>query len=91
MVGGFKEQASAHDDAKSTAQRTSGQSVKHNWDSSKDGKRRRGGRGRLAKMRTSWKCRKTESSSLEANVMQKVPELVAHERMSQNDEVRGTK
>ena len=82
MVAGFKEQASAHDDANSNAQKTVGQSVK---------KRRRGGRGGMAKRRTSWKCKKREGSSLKADVMGKVPELVAHERMSQDDEVRGTK
>ena len=31
VVDGIKEQASAHDDAKATAQRTAGQSVKHTW------------------------------------------------------------
>ena len=34
VVAGIKEKASAHEDAKSTAQRTVGQSVKQNWDCS---------------------------------------------------------
>ena len=34
VVAGIKEKASAHEDAKSTAQRTTGQSVQQNWDSS---------------------------------------------------------
>ena len=37
MVAGIKEKASAHDDAKSTAQRTVGQRVKQNWDCSQIG------------------------------------------------------
>ena len=32
--------------------------------------------------------RKREGSSLKADVMQKVPELVVHERMAEGDEVR---
>ena len=34
VVAGIKEKASAHDDAKATAQRTAGQRVKQNWDCS---------------------------------------------------------
>ena len=34
MIEGIKEKASVHEDAKSTAQRTVGQSVKQNWDCS---------------------------------------------------------
>ena len=34
MVEGIKEKASAHEDAKSTAQRAVGQSVKQSWDCS---------------------------------------------------------
>ena len=34
VVAGIKEKASAHEDAKSTAQRTAGQSVLQNWDCS---------------------------------------------------------
>ena len=34
MVAGIKEKASAHEDAKSTAHGTAGQSVKQNWDCS---------------------------------------------------------
>ena len=32
-----------------------------------------------------------ERSSLQAEVVQKAPELVVHERMSQGEKVRGTK
>ena len=35
--------------------------------------------------------RRMEGSPLQAEVMQKVLELVVHERMSQGEEVRGTK
>ena len=34
VVAGIKEEASAHEDAKMTAQRAVGQSVKQNWDCS---------------------------------------------------------
>ena len=34
MAAGIKKKASAHEDAKSTAQRTVGQSVKQSWDCS---------------------------------------------------------
>ena len=34
VVAGIKEKASVYDDAKATAQRTAGQSVKQNWDCS---------------------------------------------------------
>ena len=34
VVAGIKEKASAHDDAKATAQRAAGQSVEQNWDCS---------------------------------------------------------
>ena len=35
--------------------------------------------------------RRMEGSSLQVEVMQKVPELVVHERMSQGEEVKCTK
>ena len=37
VVAGIKDKASAHDDAKATAQRTAGQRVKQNWESSEIG------------------------------------------------------
>ena len=43
------------------------------------------------KLEESLERRRMEGSSLQAEVMQKVPELVVHEPMSQGEEVRGTK
>ena len=49
VVVGIKGKASAHEDDKPISQRTVGQSVKQNWDCSQIEKRRRRGRGGLAK------------------------------------------
>ena len=77
VVESIKEKASAHVDAKSSVQRTVGQSVKQ-----------KGTRWKCNGLsRQSWKRflegRRAEGVSLHAEVWQKVPELVVHERMSQ--------
>ena len=46
---------------------------------------------RMRSWRRFWKRRRREGSLLQAEVMQKVPELVLPERMAQSEEVRGTK
>ena len=43
------------------------------------------------KLEETWERRRTEGSSLQADVMQKVHELVVHERMSQGEEGKCTK
>ena len=42
-------------------------------------------------MEESLERRRMEGSSLQADLMQKVPELVVHERMSQVEKARGKK
>ena len=91
VVAGIKEKANGHGDAQSTAQRTVGQSVKQSWECRRGGKRKTGQRetrwtfnGREdGKMEESLERIRIGGSSLQAEVMQKVPELVVHERMSQ--------
>ena len=102
MVPGIKEETSAQEDAKPTAQRTVGQSVKKNWDCSQIKKRRSGGRGRLAKGRPdgstvsrSWRRSWSEEGWKETHCSWKsckrVSELVVHERMTKGKEVKCTK
>ena len=56
VVAGTKEKASAHEDAKPTAQRTVGQSVKQHWDCSQieSGEEKR--KMRTGKKENRWKC-----------------------------------
>ena len=104
MIEGIKEKASLHEDAKSTAQRTVGQSVKQSWDCSQieneeeeeeeDWQKEDQLEVRWAedeKLEEVLQRRRMEGSSLQAEVTQKVPELVVLERMSQGEEVRGYK
>ena len=88
VVAGIKEKASAHDDAKATAKRTAGRSVKQNWDCSQIEKedQMEVQWAEDEKLEESLEGRRTEGSSLQAEVMQKVPELVVRERMSQVEE-----
>ena len=49
VVTGIKEKTSGHEEVKTTAPKTAGQSLMRSWDCSQIEKRRRGGRGSLAK------------------------------------------
>ena len=102
-VEGIKEKASAHEDAKSTVQKIVGQSVKQNWDSSQienEEEEEEEDWEKKDQMEVHWaedekleeilEQRRREGSSLKAEVMQKVPELVLHERMSQGGQARDT-
>ena len=104
VVAGIKEKASVHEDVKSTAQSTVGQSVKKSWDCShieNEEEEEEEFWQKESQMETQWaeaeklekslEQKRMEGSSLKAEVMQKVRELVVHERLSQAEEVRGTK
>ena len=93
VVAGIKERASALDDAKATAQRTAGQRVKQNWDSSqieneeeeeswREGDQMAAEWDEEEKIGEILERRRMEGSSLQSDVMRKVPEQVVHERMS---------
>ena len=97
LVAGIKEKADVHEDAKSTAQRTVGQSVKQSWDCSQIEKEEEEEEvwQKANQMEMQWaeddkleslERRRMEESSLQAEVMQKVPELVVHERITQGEE-----
>ena len=87
--GIIKEKASAQEDAKATAQRKAGQSVKQHWDCSQiENEEEEEEEGWQKEFGTKKDGRKL---LLQVGVMQKVPELVVHARMSQGEEVRGTK
>ena len=90
VVAGIKEKASAQDDAKATAQRTAGQRVKQNWDCSKVGNEEEEEEEeddcqKEDQMAVQWEeeqkleeileRRRMEGSSLQVEVMEKVPEL----------------
>ena len=98
VVVGITETTSAHEDVKSTAQRTAGQSVKRNWDCSQSENEEEEEEEDWQKedqMEVQWaedekledilERRKMEGGSLQAEVMQKVSELVVHERVSQGE------
>ena len=85
MVAGIHEKASAHDDAKATACRTAGQSVKQNWDCSQieneeeeeeeDWKKENQMGVQWAedeKLEESLERKRMEGTPLQADVMQKV-------------------
>ena len=103
MVADIKKKASAREDAKSTAQRTVGQSVRQNRDCSQieNEEEEEEDWQTENQMEVQWVEderleeileRRKEGSSLQAEVMQKVPELVVHERISQGKKkVRGAK
>ena len=92
-----------HEDAESTAQRTVGQSVKQSWDCSQienEEEEEEEDWQKEDQMEVQWAEdekldesleRRREGSSLQADVMQKVPELLVHERMSQGKGVKCTK
>ena len=98
MVPGIKETASAHEDAKSTAQRAAGQSVKQNWDCSQienEEEEEEEDWQKENQIAVQWaedeKWKVSNDETLKADVMQKVLELVVQERMSQCEKARGTK
>ena len=91
----IEKKASAHEDVKPTAQRTVGQSVKQNWDCSQiENEEEEEDEDWLKEhpMEMQWdgdekleeilERRRVEGCFLQAEVMQKVPDLVVHERMS---------
>ena len=93
-----------HQDARSAAKRTVGQRVQQSWDCSQLGNEEEKEEEiwrEENQMESPWaedekleeilERRRMEGSSLQADVTQKVPELVVHERMSQSKEVTGTK
>ena len=99
LVEGIKEKADVHEDAKSTAQRTVGQSVKESWDCwqiENEEEEEEEVWQKENQMEMQWaeddkleissERRRMEESSLQAEVIQKVPELVVHERMTQGEE-----
>ena len=101
---GIKEKAGVHEDAKSTAQRTVGQSVKQSWTARKSKMRKRK-KKQSGKRKTRWKCngRKMRSwksfwskegrneVSCRRKSCKKAPELVVRERMSQGEGVKSLK
>ena len=101
MVAGIKEKASTHNDAKAIAQITAGQSVEQNWDCShiendeeEDDWQKENQmevqRDEDDKLEETL-ARRMEGASLQVVVMQKVPELVIHERVSKGEKVKCTK
>ena len=86
VVAGIKEKASAHDDAKATAQRTAGQGVKQNWTDKNENQM-----GMQweedEKLEETLERRRMEGSSWQVEVMQNVSELVVHERMFQGEKL----
>ena len=104
VVAVIKEKTGVHEDAKSTAQRTVGQSVKQSWGCSQIDSQEEE-EEEYWQRRTRWKCKGLRMRScrrvwneegwkevpLQAEVMQKVPELVVHERMPQGKGVKRTK
>ena len=98
MVAGIKEEASLHEDTKSTAQRTVGQNVKQSWDCSQienEEEEEEEVWQRENQMELQWaedekmkkilERRSMERSSLQAELLQKALEVLVHERMSQGE------
>ena len=96
MVAGVKEKASAHDDAMATVERTVGQKGRAIWDCSQienEEEEEEDDWQKENQMEMQWdedeklekilERRRMERSSLQVEVMQKVPECEVHERMSQ--------
>ena len=104
VVAGIKEEAGGHEDAKSTAQRKVGQSVKQSWECSQienEEEEEEEVWQKENQMELQWAedekleetlgQRRMERYSLLAEVMQKAPESVVHERMSQGKRMKCTK
>ena len=104
VVAGIKEKAGVREDAKSTAQRTVGQSVKQSWDCShieneeeeeednwQQEDQMEAQRAEDEKWEEILERRRMEGSSVQAEVMQEVLELVVQERMSKGKGVKCTK
>ena len=103
VVAGIKEEASVQDDAKWTAQRIVGQRVKQIRDCSQienEEEEEEKGWQEEDQMAVQWdeeqkleemlERRRMEGNSLQLEVMQKAPELVVRERMSQGEEGKCT-
>ena len=104
VVADIEQEARAQVDVKPTAQRTVWQSVRKSWDCShidneKEDEEEDWQKEELVevqwaedeKLEKVLERRRMEGSSLQAEVTQKVLELVVHERMSQGGKVKGTK
>ena len=102
VVAFLKEKVSEHNGDKEAVERPAGQSVMRCWDCSQieneeeeDSWRER---DQMAaqwdeeqQLTEIWERRRMEGSSLKVEVLQKAPELVVHERMSQGKGVKGLK
>ena len=97
-----RKKARAQIDAKQTAQRIEGQSVKQNWDCSQidsgeeeeDEDWQKGEQMEMLwvedeKLQDIFKRQRAEGGCLQAEVLQKVLGLVVHERMSQGEKAKG--
>ena len=102
VVAGIMKKARAQVDAKQTAQRTVGQSVKQNWGCSQiehEEKEEDEDWPKEIHMEMQWaedekleeilERRRAEGGSLQAEVLQEVSELVVHEPVSQCEEAKG--
>ena len=102
VIVGIKKKARAQVDAKQTTHRTFGQSVKQNWDCSQveneeeeeDEDWQEGDQMEMHWADEKWEeileRRRAEGGSLQAEVLQKVLELVVRERISQGEKAKGT-
>ena len=104
VVGGIKEKALLHLDAQSQLRKEKPGRVSGTVGTARKSRTKKRMKWKTVKGRTRWKCnglrmrswrrsrerRRMEGSSLQAEVMQKVPELVVHERMSQGKGVKCT-
>ena len=87
MVIGIKEKASVHEEARSTAPSRAGQRFKQRWDCSQVENQEEGMQwAEDEKLEKNLEQRRIKGSSLKVKVMQKVPELVAHERYQRKEE-----
>ena len=104
VVASIKEKASVHEDVKAKAQRTAERSAKQNWNFSHIENETEGEEDDWEnenQMDVQWDedhkldenlgRRRMEGSTLQVEVMQKAPELVVHERMTEGEEVKCTK
>ena len=95
VLANIKEEANAQENAESTAQRTVGKSVKQNWDCSQveeeEDEEVKDSQDEEQKLEEILERKRMERNSLQLEVVQKVPELVVQERLTQGKEVRDTK
>ena len=100
VVAGIEVKVSGHEGNKEAIQTPAGQSFMRSWDclqtekyeeeeSWREGDQMAVHWDEEQKLEEIWERRRIEGSSLKLEVMQKVPELVVHERMSQGKGVKG--